>query len=75
MGNSIIHFAEVQVNNFYCSQHVDKKCYFVAEGEQVSLTWLALGKSMLAFPHLWLHLISDSFQELVPLLSQGLKED
>lgn len=36
MGNSGKCFAEVQVKNTHCPPHVDRKYYFIVEGDQIS---------------------------------------
>lgn len=37
MGNTVKYFAEVQVNNLHYSPHVDRRCHFAVEGDQVNL--------------------------------------
>lgn len=43
MGNSVECFAKVQVNNIHCSPCVDRRGYFVVDGDQLPWHDLPLG--------------------------------
>lgn len=50
MGNMVKYCAEVPVNYFHYSSHIDRKCHVTVEGDQVNLPWFPSNKSVLAFP-------------------------